>query len=227
MRIYEGSPRQDWEEVLRSVGAYLDDRGMRGLVFVETETASSSRARPSHGDAGSACGEAMGKATRETLTLDDEDVGKFMDDALARRGQGPGPDAEALRGPAPGDRQVPRRAAAARHLLLRDRRRVRHPAHASGQAGLKQELVEFTRDDIADLIAQAPALRRRIPRPRLAGLTGKEVPSMKALKTVAVALGITLGAILVIPLIVLAGLFVWLKLTEEDDEEALELDEDV
>lgn len=50
---------------------------------------------------------------------------------------------------------------------------------------------------------------------------------MKVLKTVAVALGITLGAILVIPLIVLAGLFVWLKLTEEDDEEALELDEDV
>jgi hypothetical protein len=50
---------------------------------------------------------------------------------------------------------------------------------------------------------------------------------MRALKTVAVALGITLGAILVIPLLVLAGLFVWLKLTEEDDEEALELDEDV
>ncbi|HEX3265794.1 MAG TPA: hypothetical protein VHR16_09030 [Candidatus Limnocylindrales bacterium] len=50
---------------------------------------------------------------------------------------------------------------------------------------------------------------------------------MKALKTVAVALGVTLAAILVIPLLVLAGLFVWLKLTEEDDEEALELDEDV
>jgi hypothetical protein len=49
---------------------------------------------------------------------------------------------------------------------------------------------------------------------------------MRALKTEAVALGITLGAILVIPLIVLAGLFVWLKLTEEDDEEALELDQD-
>jgi hypothetical protein len=50
---------------------------------------------------------------------------------------------------------------------------------------------------------------------------------MKALKTVAVARGVTLAAILVIPLLVLAGLFVWLKLTEEDDEEALELDEDV
>ena len=48
---------------------------------------------------------------------------------------------------------------------------------------------------------------------------------MKALKTVAVALGITLGALIVIPLAVLAGLFVWLKLTEEEDEEILELDQ--
>ena len=49
---------------------------------------------------------------------------------------------------------------------------------------------------------------------------------MKALKTVAVALGVTLGALIVIPLAVLAGLFVWLKLTEEDDEDSLELDQD-
>ena len=48
--------------------------------------------------------------------------------------------------------------------------------------------------------------------------------AMKALKTVAVALGITLAALIVIPLIVLAGLFVWLKVTEEQDEELLELD---
>ena len=47
---------------------------------------------------------------------------------------------------------------------------------------------------------------------------------MKALRTVAVALGITLGALIVIPLVVLAGLFLWLKFTEEEDEEALELD---
>ncbi len=47
---------------------------------------------------------------------------------------------------------------------------------------------------------------------------------MKALKVVAVALGVTLGALIVIPLLVLAGLFVWLKLTEDTDEEALELE---
>lgn len=49
---------------------------------------------------------------------------------------------------------------------------------------------------------------------------------MKALKIVAVALGVTLAALIVIPLVVLAGLFVWLKLTEEGDDEALELDQD-
>jgi hypothetical protein len=47
---------------------------------------------------------------------------------------------------------------------------------------------------------------------------------MKALKTVAVALGITLAALIVIPLIVLAGLFVWLKVTEEQEDDLLELD---
>ena len=49
---------------------------------------------------------------------------------------------------------------------------------------------------------------------------------MKALKTVAVALGITLAALIVIPLVVLAGLFVWLKVTEEEDEDVLELGRD-
>lgn len=49
---------------------------------------------------------------------------------------------------------------------------------------------------------------------------------MKALKIVAIALGITLAALVVIPLVVLAGLFVWLKLTEEADEEALELEQE-
>ncbi len=49
---------------------------------------------------------------------------------------------------------------------------------------------------------------------------------MKALKIVATALGVTLAALVVLPLLVLAGLFVWLKLTEESDEEALELEQE-
>ena len=35
MRIYEGSPRQDFEEVFRSIGAFLDQRGMREVLLVE------------------------------------------------------------------------------------------------------------------------------------------------------------------------------------------------
>ena len=50
---------------------------------------------------------------------------------------------------------------------------------------------------------------------------------MKALKVLLISIGALLAALIVIPLTILAGLFVWLKLTEEDDEEALELDEDV
>jgi uncharacterized membrane protein YciS (DUF1049 family) len=49
---------------------------------------------------------------------------------------------------------------------------------------------------------------------------------MKALKTLATLVGILLAAALIIPLVVLAGLFVWLKLTEESDEEALELEQE-
>ncbi len=49
---------------------------------------------------------------------------------------------------------------------------------------------------------------------------------MKILKILMVLVLVTLAALVVIPLIVLAGLFVWLKLTEEGDEEALELDQE-
>jgi hypothetical protein len=51
---------------------------------------------------------------------------------------------------------------------------------------------------------------------------------MKLLKIVVVTLTALLTALVVIPLTVLAGLFVWLKLTEADEEELLDLDlEDV
>ena len=38
---------------------------------------------------------------------------------------------------------------------------------------------------------------------------------------------LVLAAVVVIPLVVLAGLFIWLKLTEEADDEALELEHDL
>ncbi len=158
MRIYEGSPRQDWEEVLRSVGAYLDDRGMRGMVFVETDTGFIIQGTSVTGSTGT--GESLGQASRDTLTLHDDDVSKFMDEAIARRGNGPDPS--------------PRHYESQLRVIGRflDER---HPKDIfffevdgayiaritiAGQGGLKQELIEFTREDIADMIEKAPALRR-------------------------------------------------------------------
>lgn len=49
---------------------------------------------------------------------------------------------------------------------------------------------------------------------------------MKIIKVLAAFLAVVVAALVVIPLLVLAGLFIWLKLTEEGDEESLELDQE-
>ena len=40
------------------------------------------------------------------------------------------------------------------------------------------------------------------------------------------SLGVLIAAAVIVPLVILAGLFIWLKLTEEADEEALELEQE-
>jgi hypothetical protein len=50
---------------------------------------------------------------------------------------------------------------------------------------------------------------------------------MKALKVLLIGVGALLAALIVIPLTILAGLFVWLKLTEEVDEEDLEIEDTI
>ncbi|HEV7199402.1 MAG TPA: hypothetical protein VGO32_01210 [Candidatus Limnocylindria bacterium] len=48
---------------------------------------------------------------------------------------------------------------------------------------------------------------------------------MNIIKTIAIAIGAILAALIIVPLTVLAGLFVWLKLTEEVDDEPWEIDD--
>ncbi|HEX2195278.1 MAG TPA: hypothetical protein VHK63_10025, partial [Candidatus Limnocylindria bacterium] len=52
-------------------------------------------------------------------------------------------------------------------------------------------------------------------------------PPMKALKVVLISIGALLAALIVIPLTILAGLFVWLKLTEEAEDDELEIEDTV
>lgn len=50
---------------------------------------------------------------------------------------------------------------------------------------------------------------------------------MKAIKVLVFGIAALVVAMIVIPLTILAGLFVWLKLTEETDDEELELDDSI
>ena len=50
---------------------------------------------------------------------------------------------------------------------------------------------------------------------------------MKSIKVLLISIGALLAALIIIPLTILAGLFVWLKLTEETDDEVMELDDTI
>jgi hypothetical protein len=51
---------------------------------------------------------------------------------------------------------------------------------------------------------------------------------MKGLvKLVGLLFVVLLAAVVIVPLVVLAGLFIWLKLTEEADDEALDLEQEM
>lgn len=50
---------------------------------------------------------------------------------------------------------------------------------------------------------------------------------MKLVKFVLISIGALLAALVIVPLTILAGLFVWLKLTEESDLDDLEIEDTV
>jgi hypothetical protein len=49
----------------------------------------------------------------------------------------------------------------------------------------------------------------------------------RLIKVIAVLFALLLAAVVVVPLVVLAGLFIWLKLTEEADDEELDLEQEL
>jgi hypothetical protein len=85
MRIYDGSPRQDFEEVLRSIGAFLDQRGMRDVLLLEAPDGFIVQGLVVEGGSGT-WSESVGRQAKETLTFLDDDIARFMDEAMARRG---------------------------------------------------------------------------------------------------------------------------------------------
>jgi hypothetical protein len=84
MRIYDGSPRQDWEEVLRAVGAFADREHLKEILFLELEAGFILQ--------GLAAPEAStwsetAQLSKRTYELLDEQVAQLMDEAAAHRGE--------------------------------------------------------------------------------------------------------------------------------------------
>jgi hypothetical protein len=84
MRIYEGSPRQDWEEVLRSIGAFADDEKLKELLLLELEGGFLLQGLGM--PAGAVDADTFGALAKRTYELTDEQVGEMMDAAEAKRG---------------------------------------------------------------------------------------------------------------------------------------------
>ncbi|HYC06409.1 MAG TPA: hypothetical protein VEG29_00660 [Candidatus Binatia bacterium] len=166
MRIYEGSPRQDFEEVFRSIGAFLDQRGMREVLLVEAPDGFIVQGIVVSTGGTGGWSESMGTEHKETLTFLDDDIARFMDEAAARR-------------PATGSSAAPPDLAGtgyyerAFRVLGRymDQQKPRDVFFfeqdgsfvvrllMTDQKGSHHTLAEFTREDIESLVAQGPSLR--------------------------------------------------------------------
>jgi hypothetical protein len=165
MRIYEGSPRQDWEEVFRSIGAYVDRERLKELLLLELDAGFilQGMALPPAG----ARTESEGTLTKVTRELPDDEVAELMEAAIAKRTDAPPatPHAEianyyeqALRViGAYLDEHRPRDV----FFFEQDGAFVlRVLQTGAGSAPSGHQLVEFTRDDILAMIEAAPQQRQ-------------------------------------------------------------------
>ena len=162
MRIYEGSPRQDFEEVFRSIGAFIDERGMKEILLVEAPDGFIVQGLVLSGASSGTWSDTVGTQSKETLTFLDDDIARFMEESVARRGQ-PGPE--------------PHRDAGYYETALRvigrymDEQKPRDVfffeqdgafvvrLYLGGQTGSHHTLAEFTRDDIVEMVSRGPQLR--------------------------------------------------------------------
>ena len=168
MRVYEGSPRQDYEEVMRSIGAFLDRRGMRDIALIESVDGFIVQGLAPHADEGKPWSDAEVRIERELLTFTEDDIARFMDEGLARRRTGRPPRSavpddfyeQALRVLGQYiDAQKPRDV-----LMFEQERAFVVRLLMATRTGPRHVLAEFTREEIEALVARAPHMRGRADR---------------------------------------------------------------
>ncbi len=167
MRIYEGSPRQNWQEVLRTVGAFADGERLKELLFLELDAGfilqglSPSKA--------SAWAEGSGTLTKHTYELVEDQISQLLDKQAAARGQAtnavPSADIghyyeQALRvlGSYLDTQHI-------RDLFFfeQDGSFVLRTLVTAESGAIEHRLAEFTRDEIMAMIQSAPEQRSSSP----------------------------------------------------------------
>jgi hypothetical protein len=158
VRIYEGRPRQDYEEVFRSLGGFVDQRGMRGVLILEAPDGFVVQGLALVTDEH----QVAGRIEKETYTFLDEDIARFIEESRLRRGTQldgapavAGPYERALRvlgGYV--DQQQPRDV-----FLMEQKGSWLMRLLMGARTGMEHVLVEFTPDEIAMRADNAPALR--------------------------------------------------------------------
>lgn len=171
MRIYEGSPRQNWEEVLRTIGAFADSEGLKELLLLELEGGFLLQGIGMQ--AGGADSDNFGSASKRTYELTDDQVAELIDASEGKRGS------------AESDRPLPdltnyyelgmrilgayidNQKAHDVFLFEQDGSFVLRLFGVAGSRGGHQ-LSEFTKDEILAMIEAAPE-QRESPAPETSG----------------------------------------------------------
>jgi hypothetical protein len=162
MRIYDGSPRQDWEEVLRAIGAFADREKLKELLFLELDEGFLLQGLGI--PAGGADSDSFGVLAKRTYELLDEQVAQLMDEAAAARTAAellPHADVvnyfeQALRVIGA---WVDNEKARDLFFFEQDGSFVLRVLHASAGGVVGHKLAEFTKEEIVAMIEAAPQQR--------------------------------------------------------------------
>ena len=171
MRIYEGSPRQQWEEVLRSIGAFADREHLKELLLLELEVGFVLQGIGLQ--AGGADSDNFGAAVKRTYELTDDQVGELMDARSADRGTSSDnvPHADITNYYEHAMRVLGRYIDSQKaHDVFLFEQEGSFVLRLFGAAGSRtgHQLSEFTRDEILAMIEAAPEQRQQ-PAPRPSG----------------------------------------------------------
>jgi hypothetical protein len=163
VRIYEGSPRQQWEEVLRSIGAFADREQLKELLLLEMEGGFVLQGLGLQ--AGGADSDSFGTAVKRTYELTDDQVAELMEARVAERGTSTGevPHTDITNYYEHAMRVVGAYIDSQRphdvFLFEQDGSFVLRLFGAAGSR-VAHHLAEFTRDEILAMIQSAPEQRQ-------------------------------------------------------------------